>query len=289
MVIFKKQNGQALLIVVLVMVVALTVGLSVASRSITNLKTSQEQVNSQKALSAAEAGIQQAMTRVNPNVTNFNNVALNSNANIQYTTTISQVSGGTTFLVQSGNTQSYVSKDNPADIKVSNFSDVGSWTSASSWTGSLTIYWGDSNDGCGSATKDTAIEVSVISKDTTVTPNKLDLDRYAEDFCASARGNGFDSSKVSLGSYPVGNGITLVFKTTLSLTNALLVSVNPLYSDSYIAASKSGPADPNLPDQGTNISSVGSADNNNIQRKVTAFQGFPQIPAELFPYTVFSP
>ena len=34
------QKGQALLIVVLVMVIALTVGLSVASRSITTLRTS---------------------------------------------------------------------------------------------------------------------------------------------------------------------------------------------------------------------------------------------------------
>lgn len=289
MVIFKRQNGQALLIVVLVMVVALTVGLSVASRSITNLKTSQEQANSQKALSAAEAGVQQAMERANPNVTNLNNVYLNNKANIQYTTTISSISGKTRFLVDSGDTQSVVTKDNPVDIRVSNFSDVNSWTSASSWTGSLTVYWGDFNDGCGGATKDTAIEVSVISKDTTVTPNKLTLNRYAEDFCASARGNGFDSSLVSLGSYPVGNGITLVFKTNIALTNALLVSVNPLYSDSHIAASKTNPADPDLPDQGINISSVGSADSNNVQRKVAAFQGFPQIPAELFPYTIFSP
>ena len=34
----KKQDGQALLIIVLVMVIALTVGLSVLSRSNTNLK-----------------------------------------------------------------------------------------------------------------------------------------------------------------------------------------------------------------------------------------------------------
>ncbi len=50
---FKNQSGQALLIIVLVMVVALTIGLSVASRTITNLRTSREQASSQKALSAA--------------------------------------------------------------------------------------------------------------------------------------------------------------------------------------------------------------------------------------------
>ena len=58
---FEKQKGQVLLIVVLVMIVALTVGLSLISRSITNLRTSTEEAESQKALAAAEAGIEQAL------------------------------------------------------------------------------------------------------------------------------------------------------------------------------------------------------------------------------------
>ena len=58
---FQSQKGQALLIVVLAMVVALTVGLSVVSRSITNLKNSQQEIDSQKALSAAEAGVELAI------------------------------------------------------------------------------------------------------------------------------------------------------------------------------------------------------------------------------------
>ena len=50
--IFKDQKGQALLIIVLVMVVALTVGLSLVSRTITNIRNTREQASSQKALSA---------------------------------------------------------------------------------------------------------------------------------------------------------------------------------------------------------------------------------------------
>ena len=65
MVIFKNnllnQKGQALLIVVLVMVVALTVTLSLVSRSVVDLKTSTDQADSQKALAAAEAGAEQAI------------------------------------------------------------------------------------------------------------------------------------------------------------------------------------------------------------------------------------
>src|SRR3982751_5271728 len=56
-----NEKGQALLIVVLVMVVALTVTLSVVSRSIVNLKTSTQQTDSQKVLAAAEAGVEQSI------------------------------------------------------------------------------------------------------------------------------------------------------------------------------------------------------------------------------------
>ena len=58
---FSNNSGQAILLVVLVMIVGLTVGLSVVSRSIVSIKTSTEEADSQKALAAAEAGIEKAL------------------------------------------------------------------------------------------------------------------------------------------------------------------------------------------------------------------------------------
>ena len=55
------EAGQILLIVILVAVVASTIGLSITSRSIISLRTSTEEAESQKALAAAEAGIERAM------------------------------------------------------------------------------------------------------------------------------------------------------------------------------------------------------------------------------------
>ena len=49
-----------LLVVVLTMIVALTVGLSLASRTITNMKISKQNEESQRAFQAAEAGIELA-------------------------------------------------------------------------------------------------------------------------------------------------------------------------------------------------------------------------------------
>lgn len=61
----KKRSGQILILVLLVVVVALAVGLSVASRNITNLRTSTQTEESQRAFSAAEGGIENILSNLN--------------------------------------------------------------------------------------------------------------------------------------------------------------------------------------------------------------------------------
>lgn len=60
----KKRRGQILILVLLVVVVALAVGLSVASRNITNLRTSTQTEQSQRAFSAAEGGVEDVLSRL---------------------------------------------------------------------------------------------------------------------------------------------------------------------------------------------------------------------------------
>lgn len=57
----KKNSGQVALIVLLIMVVILTIGLSLASRSITDIRISQNEREALRAFSAAEAGIEEAL------------------------------------------------------------------------------------------------------------------------------------------------------------------------------------------------------------------------------------
>ena len=54
----RNNSGQALLIILLIMAVALTIGLSVVSRSVTDIRISQEQEESARVFSAAEAGLE---------------------------------------------------------------------------------------------------------------------------------------------------------------------------------------------------------------------------------------
>ena len=58
---YKNEKGQALLIVLLAMAVILTIVLSISSRSITEIKMSEYEESSARALSAAEAGIEEVL------------------------------------------------------------------------------------------------------------------------------------------------------------------------------------------------------------------------------------
>jgi len=259
-----NQKGQALLIIVLVMVVALTVGLSVASRTITNLRNTREQVSSQKALSAAEAGVEQA-------IKNSANVAGSFTGNTTYTTTIGQVLGTSPFLLNGGN---LVPKNDAIYAWVTPYSTNSANLWQNPWSGDLTIYWGNSSGDCNNA----AIEISVISGNEAAPV----LTRYTSDPCSTRRGsNNFSSATTSSTTI---SGIRLYYRRTITISNGLLVRVNPIYSSAFIGASGSVA----LPQQGNVITSVGTSDNT-IQRKVTVFQGYPEIPAEFFPYTLFSP
>jgi len=57
----KNQNGQAIIILLLILVVGLTIGISVVSRSLLNVKMSTQSDESSRAFTAAEAGIEVAL------------------------------------------------------------------------------------------------------------------------------------------------------------------------------------------------------------------------------------
>lgn len=59
-----KKQGQILVLVLLIIVVALAVGLSVAARNITNLRTSAQTEQSQRAFTAAEGGVEDVLSKI---------------------------------------------------------------------------------------------------------------------------------------------------------------------------------------------------------------------------------
>jgi hypothetical protein len=275
---FINQKGQALLIVILAMVVALTVGLSVVSRSVTNLRNSQQEIDSQKALSAAEAGVEQAI-KSGASVGNSN-----FSTSTSYQTSVVTVSGGTTFLLNGNNK---VSRDDAMYIWLTPYSSDSNnlFKDSDRWSGSLNLYWGNSLTACDNA----ALEIAVVSGSRAIPL----VTRYAYDPCSPDRTS--KNNFVAATSLDKSiSGIALHYHATIPITNGFLVRVVPLYANSYIGAESDDPSNRPLPLQGSIITSTGTitaagSANNNVVRKLDVFQGYPEIPAELFPFTIFWP
>lgn len=275
---FLNEKGQALLIVVLVMVVALTVGLAVVSRSIVNLRNSQQEVGSQQALSAAEAGIEQSI-KTGSGVENGT-----FSTSTSYQTSVNTISGTSDFLLNGNNK---VSQDDASYIWLTPYSDVQANLFQTTWSGSLDIYWGDSLTPCNNA----ALEVAVLwnsAADPKITKDPR-VTRYVYDPCVSRITRNNFSTPASINANKSILGITLNNEARLvNITNGFLIRVVPLYGDAYIGVSPTDPTHQPLPHQGAIVTSTGTT-GNNIQRKLEVFQGYPEIPAELFPFSLFWP
>lgn len=267
----EAQRGQILLIVVLVMVTALTIGLSVAARTVTNIRTSQDAESSEKAFSAAEAGIEQSLTNGMPVTGSFPNRS-------SYTTTVSSIAG-LEFPLNNGVP---ILKDDSVDVWLSSYP-----TYTNPWSGQMTFYWGQSSDTCtNSESTNTmaAVEIVVLSG-TVANPY---VTRYAVDPCSQrSLSNNFEFVPPGGGAIA---GKTYAFRKSITVTSGIFVRVIPLYSPVVMSVRGCNTANTvcsPLPSQGTVVEAVGTADN--TQRKLVSFRRYPKLPTELFPYSFFAP
>jgi Tfp pilus assembly protein PilX len=260
----KYQQGQVLLIVVLVMVVSLTVGLSIASKSITSLRTSTEESNSQKALAAAEAGVERA---IKSNLSIAEGTFTNNNTS--YSTTVTPVLGNS-FLLNAGNP---ILQDDGMDLWLSTYSTNQAQLYTNPWSGTLTLHWGTTSSGCENA----AIEIAIISG---ARANPI-MTRYALDPCQTrSSSNSFDFVNTSQRTIA---GKTFYYQYSINITSGLIARIIPFYTNTIMAVTGSSA----LPSQGSTIVSTGKS--GNTERRVTVFQGYPEVPSEYFPYNLFSP
>lgn len=254
----KKEQGQALLIVILTLVVVLTVGLSAVSRSITTVRLSTAEDESQRAFSAAEAGIEEALK----SGTSIAEVALSNNA--KYSATVFPTTSGNEFLVPGT-----VSKDDARQIWLSSYPNY-----SNPYSGTITVHWGEPADACDNVA---SVEVIILSGVAT-SPT---LSRFALDPCL--RGNNFTNVTGGAG---VVQGVNFRNSYAIATTNALIMRVIPLYKSTKIALKGSVP----LPAQGKEIESTGKVTSagQEIVRKIKVSQSYPSPPGILFDYAIFS-
>lgn len=265
----KYSSGQVLLIVVITMVVALTAGLSLASRTITNLKLSKQNEDSQRAFQAASAGVDKYIN-ASSGQTYTSNL---SNSN--FTTTVTTVTGNILLL----NNGDPVDQDRGIDVWLSTYPNYA----APLFTGSITMYWGGSTQiQCGTnsgiATRP-AIEVLIVYG-SVATPT---VQKYVYDRCGRVTGTG-----VLTGSNPSGsvfNGVTFdtITAAPISISNGLIMKIIPLYNSSIIGLNSPSMV---FPPQGKVIQSTGTSGDS--ARKIVYFESYPQIPNEIFPYAILS-
>lgn len=280
-----RQSGQILLVVVLSMIVALTVGLSLAARLVTELKLSKQNEESQRAFQAAESGILQTLARkesISSVTTAFGNQA-------SFSTTYAAPSGATILL----NNGQEVDQIVGSDVWLSDYSSDPSLIYLSPMGGGaavpITIYWASLNqDVCGTTDKtktEPALEIILI-KGPRTDPT---IQRTIIDRCSRIP-NGL-AVNTNVTGYPlVVNSVTTTFKNNATLLfngaaiqNGLLMRIIPIYNSTNIGLVSTGG---NFPAQGSTVESTGTS--GETVRKVTYFQSFPQLPIEIFPYSKIS-
>lgn len=280
----EQQKGQILLVVILIIIVASTVGLSIASRTITSLRTSTEEAESQKALAAAEAGIERAIQGSIPVAVEGNNPSNNSS----YSTSFTQIQSSS-FLVNGGN---LIPKDEGSDIWLANHAADGSIDYSSALSPQfLNLYWGATSEVCGTPSAPAAIQAIAITRNRNT--GEIRSNRYAYDSCSTrVAGNNFTLSES--GSFTVNgiSGVTFGNRTPdnhLGRVNDLIfIRVIPIYKDTVVglyACNHGGNNCTQLPSQGYVISSTGVSGAAN--RKITVFKGYPQIYLPYLSYGLF--
>ena len=250
------QKGQALIVILLVLAVALTVGLAVVSRSVTDIGTSTTQEESSRALSAAEAGIEAALAA--PMNQQYNSIGVvgipYSGNSISIPEPLSAGESATIFMT---------GHDSDGNIT----EGVGEYS-----PGSLDLCWGTVSTG-----SKPAIEASLYYK----TAGVYKITRYAYD--PDSRG-GFTASDTSIGSCPTDHSY-LYHKTISGLPSGkILLRVRLLYNGDtahFVAVSGSS----SFPVQGKNITS--EATDGSTTRKIEVFQRYPDL-APMLDSAVFS-
>lgn len=302
-----RQKGQILIIFLLILVVGLALVLSVASRSITDIRLTTTSDESNRAYFAAEAGIEEALKRLQTNPT-FDKGDLDFTS-INQTTAKIKASPLTTLTTEAYEFPEPVAKDEVVQISLlRNFNDetIGPSPMDPLITGSLTngvldIYWGDSTTPTG-VDFTPAILLTLLYQDAA---NAFKLEKYA--FDQVLRPNGFCNSGITQNeSIPTNlnkTGFVFKFKVSVDLRdqsltcglntfsgvpddgNPILARIRLLYNDTaWPVAVKGNGWD--LPNQGSEVESTGTT-TSGVTRKLRVTQQYPALPS-IFDYVLFS-
>lgn len=285
-----KQSGQIILMLILVMTVALAIGLSIVQKSLTDVSTSTKVEESQRAFSAAEAGIEKALGGdLSP---------------VLFQETASQAQAqdmGLQPVIPSPNPEPPVyhrqdpleypplSKEEVAHVWLSDLNSISNPPSTHYTQNSLDIFWGSQDP-----EDKTALELTLIYHDGSkyqsrkwyidqtvrIPPNNFKLVSCAGGFKLSSSAY---QCKVTIGA-SIGEQSDPVLPVGLMLLRARLLYNNTSQPFAVQAVGTCGPLC-SIPPQARVLISTGTS--GETQRKVKVFQ-LNKIVPPYFDYAIFS-
>lgn len=278
------QSGQILLITLLVMVVGLTMALAVIARSVTSIKVSTQEEESQRAFYAAEAGLEEALL---PGATLSLGVEIGI-GDASYILAIPPPTPGKFVfpdLVKKDETQSVwlVGHDINGEILAPRAS--GEETSRYPIDKPIDVCW--EGPGTGSVP---AMEITIIHQKTTGSNPPYGVARGAYDPDSGRRGQNHFSDVTDADGSNCGDfdySQTINFSSFFSINNERVVALRlrPIYNDARVAVAVTSGYTAAVPPQGNEIESLGKA--GTAQRKLKVFRAYSSFPP-IFDYVLFS-
>ncbi len=269
-------QGQALLVILLVMAVGLTIGLAVTSRTVTDIEISEKTEEAARAFSAAEAGVEEALVTAG-----FGELPSGEfEGGVSYTTRKDPLGEEKTYLFPS------VENNETKTLWLAEYPDTESYAEDS-----LILYWGDFD-----SSENPSLEVIVYYLD----GGNYKTWRYALN--PIDRGDGFCQPDLAgdtcdkvldfdqFGPHSIGSQ-EASYKATIELPGGpnvvlLFARLRLLYSDeSQVLGAEAVGDSIILPSQGVKITSTGTAGAST--RKVEVIREHPA-PSEIFDFLLYS-
>ncbi len=299
----RGKSGQILVVVLLVVVVSLAIGLSVASRNLTNLKGSTQAEQSQRAFTAAEGGVESTLSKLNDvaraidNPTAGNIVSAgcssvdtpNKSATCSLGNTPSGVDSNisnSNVLVKANNTYERVVE--PGDVAQVNLQGMVV-------TNTLVVKWAKKTNANEASPYKATLEFTfVCSNDNTAicitTPKGLLLyGQHREAITIdtiSSQSGGFLQCGTNSGTFittvTTDSDFYCAATFTLPASNAQIIRIKPFWNGTTINVSGAS-----LPVQTYDITSTATTDSGLSRKVQVSRDALPQLPA-IFDYVLYS-
>lgn len=254
------ESGQVLLIAVMLLAVTLTIVLSITFSSRTDTQITKLEEENQKALAAAEAGIEAALkTAGTVNIGQAGTGGILPNSGFSGTASVSTTYNKKDF------TTPLLQKDEQYTFYMGPYT-VSTNTIGTSTAEDLVICFGTSNQ----STK-SAVEITLVKGSSPYTLRRYVVDPVSPVRITNAEAglacpdNSFLASKTLDDTTDIG-------------TDTKLIVVRILYSSSKVYFSRPST---DLPSQGKFVSSEATSDAG-VSKKVQLFQSYPQLPSDFF-------